>query len=73
MVVKSQLIVPQIGKVKIQAKTIFPATPHLTAESLLVAPTPIIPEAMTWVVLKGKPILEAAVITKAAEVSAAKP
>ena len=73
MTVKSQPIPPHIGKVKIQAKTIFPATPHLTAESLLVAPTPIIPEAITWVVLKGKPTLEAAVITIAAEVSAANP
>ncbi len=32
----------------------FP-TPHLTADSLLVAPTPIIEPAIAWVVLTGIP------------------
>ena len=31
-----------IGKVKIQANTIFLVTPHLTAERRFVAPTPIV-------------------------------
>ena len=61
------------GRVKTQARTILPATPHLTAESLLVAPTPIIVEEMIWVVERGSPIREAASITVAAEASAANP
>ena len=44
-----------IGIVSIQAPTIFRAIPHLTAESLSVAPTPIIDEDITCVVLTGIP------------------
>src|SRR5512135_24977 len=63
----------QAGSVKTQAMTILPATPHLTADSRFVAPTPMIVEEMIWVVERGSPILEAISITVAADASAAKP
>ena len=62
-----------MGKVNIQAAMMLPATPHRTAENLLVAPTPMIDELMQWVVLTGIPRWEAISITVAAEASAAKP
>ena len=43
------------GMVIIQAYTMRFPTPHLTADSLLVAPTPIIEPAIAWVVLTGIP------------------
>lgn len=43
------------GIVTIHAQRMFLATPHLTADSLLVAPTPIIELVMTCVVLTGIP------------------
>jgi len=39
----------------IQAYTIRFPTPHRTAESLLLAPTPIMEPAIAWVVLTGIP------------------
>ncbi len=56
------------GSVMIHARTIFPPTPHLTAENLFEAPTPIIVDEITWVVESGRPILEAASIMVAAAV-----
>ena len=56
-----------MGKVSIQAATILRATPQRTAESRLVAPTPIIDEVIQWVVLTGIPKCEATSITVAAE------
>ena len=61
------------GRVKIQAISIFLATPHLTAESLLVAPTPIILVVITCVVLTGSPKELAPIIIAVAAVSAANP
>src|SRR5947209_19491696 len=43
------------GIVMIHAQTIRRATPHRTADRRFVAPTPIIAEAITWVVLTGMP------------------
>src|SRR2546427_8080068 len=43
------------GIVMIHAQTIRRATPHRTADRRFVAPTPIIAEANTWVVLTGMP------------------
>ena len=48
-----------IGIVRIQTQTMFRAIPHRTALSLFVAPTPMIDEQMTWVVLTGIPATEA--------------
>ncbi len=56
------------GRVRIQAATIFIPTPHLTAENLFDAPTPIMVDEMTWVVDKGRPILDAISMIVAAEV-----
>ena len=54
--------------------TMFPATPHRTAETRFVAPTPMIAEVMTCVVEIGALNMKDAVyITEAAVVSAAKP
>ena len=44
---------PAAGIVRIHANTMFPATPQRTAESRLVAPTPITAEVMVWVVEIG--------------------
>ena len=54
-----------IGNVTNQAITIFWATPHLTAENRLAAPTPMMEVVITWVVLTGAPMKEALSITKA--------
>src|SRR5439155_26903191 len=43
------------GMVIIQAYTMRFPTPHRTADSLFVAPTPIIEPAIAWVVLTGIP------------------
>jgi len=61
------------GMVKIQVWIIPRATIQRTDLNLLLAPTPKMVELMTWVVLKGKPNLEAISMIVAAEVSAAKP
>ena len=63
----------ETGIVKSHAQIIFPATPQRTAESLLVAPTPIIAPVMVWVVLTGIPAKDAPIIEQAAAVSALKP
>ncbi len=59
--------------VRSHAQIIRRATPHLTAESLLVAPDPIMAPLTQWVVLTGMPRNDAPNITPAADVSAAKP
>ena len=41
------------GRVRNHATTMFPATPHRTAENLLVQPTPMIAVETTWVVEIG--------------------
>ena len=43
------------GMVRIQAQRRLMVTPHRTAESLLVAPTPMMEPAIVWVVLTGIP------------------
>ena len=62
-----------IGMVKIQAPMIFRAIPHLTAESLSVAPTPMIDADITCVVLTGIPMEAITASTIPLEVSAQKP
>src|SRR5690606_37545044 len=64
---------PDIGMVRIQAQTIRCTTLHLIAFRRLAVPTPMIAEEMLWVVETGMPRCEAAMITEAALVSAAKP
>lgn len=61
------------GIVNIHAQSRFTVTPHLTAEILRVAPTPMIEPVMVWVVLTG--ILNDSVRNKviAPAVSAATP
>ena len=44
------------GIVNIQAQTMRPATPHLTADNLRVAPTPTIEPVMVCVVDTGVPV-----------------
>ena len=62
-----------MGIVSIHAPTIFRATPHLTADSLSVAPTPIIDEDITGVVLTGIPNAAMLASTMPPEVSAQNP
>src|SRR5688500_6537468 len=61
------------GNVKIQAITMFPATPQRTADRFLVAPTPMIAEVIVWVVEMGRPSWLLTHSTLAATDSAAKP
>jgi hypothetical protein len=61
------------GIVSIHAPTILRAIPHLTAESLSVAPTPIIEEDITCVVLTGIPRAAMLARTRPLEVSAQNP
>ena len=42
-----------IGIVRTQAATMLRATPHRTADSLRVAPTPMIDDVIVWVVETG--------------------
>ena len=42
-----------IGMVRTHARPMFFATPHRTADSRFVAPTPMIDEVMVWVVETG--------------------
>ena len=62
-----------VGIVINQAYTIFFPTPHLTAESLLVEPTPMIAPEIAWVVLTGMPSPAIAVRITPPPVSAQKP
>ena len=62
-----------MGMVIIHAAIMVRPTPQRTAEKRLVAPVPIMAPVMEWVVLTGIPSCEATSITKAPEVSAAKP
>src|SRR5215218_1650392 len=59
--------------VRIQAITMLPATPHRTADSRSLEPTPMIALEMTWVVETGIPKWDAVKMIVAAVVSAAKP
>lgn len=61
------------GIVIIHAHTILFPMPHLTADILLTAPTPIILPEIAWVVLAGIPSHARVAIMLAALVSAAKP
>ncbi len=63
----------EAGMVMIQAHKILRAIPQRTADNLLVAPTPMIEPATTWVVLTGIPPKLAPKITTAEAVSAANP
>jgi hypothetical protein len=45
-----------MGMVRIHAQSRFTVTPHLTADSLFVAPTPIMEPVMVCVVETGIPI-----------------
>src|ERR687897_1709258 len=61
------------GRVNSQAYRIRLVTPHRTADSRLIAPTPMTDDVIVWVVLTGKPIWAVNIKTVAAAVSAAKP
>ena len=63
----------EIGIVSTQAQTMRPATPHFTAESRLVAPTPTMAPVMVWVVETGMPPSVAPTRVMAPAVSAQKP
>ncbi len=62
----------EAGIVMNHARIIFLATPHLTAEILWPAPTPMMLEETTWVVETGPPTKEAERITIAEAVWAQK-
>src|SRR5438094_550711 len=61
------------GMVRIHAHTIWPATPHRTADRRRVEPTPTIDPVIACVVLTGTPNCVAIDSANAAPVSAAKP
>src|SRR5256712_10607317 len=61
------------GIVMIHAQTIRRATPHRTADRRLVAPTPMIADAITWVVLTGMPARAVLARAMPPPVSAEKP
>lgn len=61
------------GMVTNQAITIWRAIFHLTPFSLFAAPTPIMADDTTWVVLTGAPSKLAVYITREELKSAAKP
>jgi len=63
----------QTGMVQTQATTIFFTTPHLTAETFTMLPTPIIAVEMMWVVLTGNPKWEAVRIMLADAISTENP
>ena len=63
-------MIADAGIVRTQAHTMRRAIPHLTADSLVVAPTPTIAPVIVWVVLTGIPRLEAERMTIAPPVSA---
>ncbi len=62
----------EAGMVMNQARMIFFATPHRTAETLCPAPTPMMLEETTWVVETGPPRSAAPRITVAEAVWAQK-
>jgi hypothetical protein len=62
-----------MGRVSTQAITMFPATPQRTADSRLLAPTPMMQALMQWVVETGTPRALADRIVIVPAVSAAKP
>src|SRR5687768_6645027 len=64
---------PAAGIVRIHAQIIFSTTVHLIALKRLAVPTPMIADEMLCVVETGMPSADAAMITDAALVSAAKP
>src|SRR6266487_157758 len=64
---------PAAGIVRIQAQTMRPAIPHLTADSRLVAPTPTIAPVIVCVVDTGVPVSVTYARVSAAAVSAQKP
>src|SRR5215510_7047832 len=64
---------PAAGIVMTQAQTIRPATPHRTAESRWVVPTPTMAPVIVWVVETGMPKCEARKIALAPPVSAQNP
>jgi len=59
--------------VRIQAQTMRPATPHFTALSRRVAPTPMIAPVIVWVVDTGMPPSVAPTMVNAPAVSAQNP
>src|SRR6266568_7493968 len=61
------------GIVMIHAHTMRRATPHRTAERRFVAPTPMIADAITWVVLTGMPARAVLARAMPPPVSAEKP
>src|SRR6185436_12676713 len=61
------------GIVNIQAQTILPATPHLTADKRRVAPTPTIEPVIVCVVDTGVPVSVTYARVRAAAVSAQNP
>src|SRR5438067_1835283 len=61
------------GMVMIQAQMILRVTPHLTAVTRRVAPTPMIAPVIVWVVLTGIPPQAAPMRLMAPAVSALKP
>ena len=69
----SPAVAALIGIVRIQAQTIFPATPHRTAEIRLAVPTPTMAPVIVCVVLTGIPRREAISSVMPPAVSAQKP
>src|SRR5690348_15803722 len=63
----------EAGRVRIQASTLLPATPQRTADSRLVAPTPLIAEVLVWVGEAGRPSGAVVQRTAVAEAAAASP
>src|SRR5687767_473165 len=61
------------GIVRIHAQTMRPATPHFTAESRRVAPTPTIDPVIVCVVETGVPVMVTYASVSAAALSAQKP
>src|SRR6266850_331335 len=70
---ESAAIIAAAGIVKIQAQSMRPATPHFTADSRRVAPTPTIAPVMVCVVETGVPVRVTYASVIAAPVSAQKP
>ena len=66
-------IMAETGMVSIHAQKIFVVTPHFTAETPFLAPTPMIAPVIVWVVLTGIPKWVAPNNVNEPAVSAAKP
>src|SRR5438067_781197 len=67
------LVAAATGMVSTQATSMLRATPHRTADTRFDAPTPMMLDAITWVVLTGAFSQVATRITALAAVSAANP